>query len=66
MSSAFMSSWLLRASVNAGPPARLSASCSSLLEMARLLLAAHTRTHTHTPRQCSPSVYTTPASKQKH
>jgi hypothetical protein len=41
MSSAFMSSWLLSASVNAGPPCRLSASCSSLDEMAMLL---HTQT----------------------
>lgn len=39
MSSAFISSWLLRARVKAGPPARLRASCSSLDEMAMLLQA---------------------------
>jgi hypothetical protein len=39
MSSAFISSWLLRARVKAGPPARLRASCSSLDDIAMLLQA---------------------------
>lgn len=37
MSSAFINSWLFKASVKAGPPARLRTSCSSLDDMARLL-----------------------------
>eukprot|EP00882_Tetradesmus_deserticola_P034936 GHRQ01040288.1.p1 GENE.GHRQ01040288.1~~GHRQ01040288.1.p1 ORF type:complete len:184 (-),score=28.93 GHRQ01040288.1:58-609(-) len=37
ISSGFMSSWLFSASVNAGPPSKLRASCSSLLDTARPL-----------------------------